>query len=265
MYKRKLKYFFATLIISLLIILPTFILIGAYSVSNVLSVGETVQDVPLVRSTAEDEKNILLIKSGDNPSFILLRFDAFDAKVVSLTFKNDLLVEAQNNAHELLEQGGPAMVTTELETLLDIDIDYFCMLDESQMMTLTRGFKAATPSPSISERFSALAGQSISPSEIAKLVKENPEDELLRTVCYSLMLEANMGIMGTEIPTAMQELDGKINTNLDAEGLQRLTKIFNLLPYEKVNYYAATLSGEDTQSGMVINSSDLDKAQELMG
>ncbi len=265
MYKRKLKYYFLTLIISLLIILPTFILIGAYSVSNVLLVGDTVEDVPLTRPTAEDSKNVLMIKEGNTPSFVLLRFDAMSAKVVSLTFPSNLIVSARENATELLEVGGPAMVTTELETLLEIDIDYYIMLDSTELLTLVKSFRAATPSPNIEQRVPLFAGTSVSVSDIVELIAENPDDELLRTVCYSLMLEANMDIMHTEIPTAMQDLSGEVNTNIDAQGLQRLTKIFSLLPYETVNYYAATLSGEEGEHGVHINASDLDKAQELMG
>ncbi len=264
MLKRKLKYFFVTLIVSLLIILPAFILIGAYSVSNVMFVGESADDTVQIRPTAEDNKNILFIRSGEEAKFTLMRFDAFGARVVSLTFPNELIINSQNNALELLELGGPAMVTTELETLLEVDIDYYCMMDEDSLKIMTGAFRSATPSLNIIERVPVLEGEALDIPHALQLISENPNDELLRTVCYSLLLEANMEVMAAEIPLSVQNLEGNINSNIGAEGLYRLTKIFSLLPYENVNYYAATLSGEETENGVQINSSDLEKARELL-
>ncbi len=265
MFKRKLKYFFVTLIVSLLIILPAFILIGAYSVSNVMFVGESVDDTVQIRPTAEDNKNLLLIRSGEEAKFTLLRFDAFGARVVSLTFPNELVINSQDNALELLERGGPAMVTTELEALLEIDIDYYCMMDEDSFKIMTGAFKSASPSLNIIERIPLLEGETLDVPLATKLIAENPNDELLRTVCYSLLLEANMEIMAAEIPLSLQNIEDSINSNIGAQGLYRLTKIFSLLPYENVNYYAATLSGEETENGVRINSFDLEKARELLG
>ncbi len=266
MRKNNLRYFFLTLIMALLIILPTVALIGAYSITRVRSVAEPVENVPITKPTEEDSRNVLLVTTGEDSSFMLLRFDAFGRSVVALALPSDTFINESNTAATVLEKGGPAMVTTELEALFGVSVDYYCMLTQQQLLTLTQNFVPATMTEDISQRFSLPTNYEITPLESQKLIEQaEPQDvHIMRSICYSLLLEANMEIMQAEIPAGMKDLSGDINTNIAAEELYRLAKIYSLLPYEKVNYYAATLSGEHTGDGIVISQSDIEKAVGLL-
>ncbi len=273
MHKRNIRYFLLTLIMALLIILPTFALIGAYSITRVRSVAEPVGDVPATRPTEEDDRNILLIVEGESTAFMLIKFDAFGGSVVSLAMPDNLILSGDATVKSVLERGGPAMVTVELEKLLEVGIDYYCMLNESQLATLTLNLKPATPSSEIQERIDIPSGHVLSYDYAQELIAKATDGEqlLVRSVCYSLLLEANMEIMQAEIPARVNELPGDINSNIGSEGLYRLTKIFSLLPYETVNYYAATLSGDEVMinddgnnTGVIINENDKNKAAELL-
>ncbi len=266
MRRKNIRYFFLTLIMALLIILPTFALIGAYSLTRVSSVAEPISNVPVIKPTEEDNRNILLIVDEQNPMFMILKFDAFGKSVVNLTMPSDLLVSEDETLIDMMNYGGPAMVTTGLESLLDIGIDYYCLINPEQLSTLTVNFKAATPSSEISERLDIPQQHVVSVDYAENLIAMASDDEkqLIRSICYSLLLEENMQIMSAEIPARIKEINGNINTNIGSEEIYRLTKIFSLLPYETVNYYAVTLSGEHTNDGVLISERDMEKAAELL-
>ncbi len=266
MRKKNLRYFFLTLIMALLIILPTFALIGAYSLTRISSVAESISDIPATKPTEEDSKSILLITDEQNPAFMILKFDAFGKSVVNLAIPSDIVVSEEENIVDTLSYGGPAMVTTKLESLLDVRIDYYCLLSSEQLSSLTINFKPATPSVEISERLNIPDQHVISPEYAKSLVEDAPNEskQLVRSICFSLLLEENMEIMFAEIPARIKELSGNINSNIGSEEIYRLTKIFSLLPYETVNYYAATLSGEQNDVGTMLSDDDKEKAMDLL-
>ncbi len=266
MHKKNLRYFFLTLIMALLIILPTVALIGAYSITRVRTVAEPVENVPITKPTEEDDRNILLVTTGENNSFMLLKFDAFGRSVVSLALPENMLVNETDTADSLLEKGGPAMVTTELERLFDLTIDYYSMLTHQELLLLTQNFVPASLTEDIADRLSLPEDYEVTPLTAVQLIEQAEEKDvqLVRSICYSLLLEANMEIMQAEIPAAFKDISATINSNIAAEELYRLAKIFSLLPYEKVNYYAATLSGEQADNGIAISESDIEKAVGLL-
>ncbi len=262
--KRTIGYYFLSLSLTLLVIVPIFALVGVYRYSDIVPTDNDVTGVPISVADIDDAKNILLVIDDIN-SFVLLRFDALQREIVTLCISPDIML-ADRTAVQTLEYAGAGLVTTQLEEVLGVEIHYFYQLDKEQLLSLSADFASAVAGEEVSGRFEQLSDTEISPVIAAQLIaQQQPEDTLLmRSVCYSLLLQENLDRIHETTPDRIRALSGEVVTNIPAQDIYHLEEIFGLLRYSNVNYYAATLVGEQSDDGFVPTEDDLDKVTQLL-
>lgn len=260
------KYFTVAFVMSLLIIVPVFALAGAYQYARAVPVVDNQTGVVVATPTANDAKNILLVTTGDEIGFMLLRFDALQKKVITLSLSPQLIVKDQSTAMQALGYAGPAHVMTCVEELLGIKIDYFYYLSEEQLMHLCINMTGTTAGTDIAKQLPQLSGIEIETETARKMIakEKGRQKQLLRAVLYSLLLESNSQKLDAELPNKMRAISNDVKSNIGAVDIYSLTKIWNLNKTQKINYYAATLWGEETEEGITLSKEDSEKAKKLL-
>ena len=98
------KLFWRSLLMSLAVILPFYLVVAAYGFSRAAPVQEIRADVPITHPTSTDAKTLLVMTGAEEPEhFVLLRFDAMENRVATMAVPAQLAVPGTGGQQSLLQ------------------------------------------------------------------------------------------------------------------------------------------------------------------
>lgn len=262
------KLFWRSLLMSLAVILPFYLVVAAYGFSRAAPVQEIRTDVPITHPTSTDAKTLLVMTGAEEPEhFVLLRFDAMENRVATMAVPAQLAVPGTGGQQSLLQavqSAGPAQAAELLYQVLGVPVSDYVYCDGELLAQLTAGLGNASMSLANYMSAATLGELQLSIpgvgsmalntelfSQVLQAGAANPERELLlRAEGYLAFLKAGMEHLTQVLPDAMRTAVSQCSTALTATKIYDYERIFRFLEKQSPECRSFTLPGEYGEDGL---------------